>query len=95
MVMRHHYVEAIEYVASCDGSLLPQSDPPYPKGIDTVDTSNPEVQRGTTNPEARPGDGRQREPFRAVARLEKEELKDVEASEVDSRTLIRGDVKED
>ncbi|KAJ1156090.1 hypothetical protein NDU88_008815 [Pleurodeles waltl] len=71
--------------------MLPQSDPPYPERIDTIDTSNPEVQRVPTNPKARPGDSRQRDPFRAVARLEKEELKDVEESAVDLRILIRGD----
>ncbi|KAJ1123435.1 hypothetical protein NDU88_001904 [Pleurodeles waltl] len=74
--------------------MLPQSDPSYPEGTSTIDTSNPEVQRVTTYPEAHPGDGRQREPFRAVAQLEKEELKEVEERDVDSRTLIRGDTKE-
>ncbi|KAJ1153857.1 hypothetical protein NDU88_006615 [Pleurodeles waltl] len=75
--------------------MLPQSDPPYPEGIDTIDTSNREVQRVPTNPESRPGDGRQREPFRTITRLEKGELTDVEGSVVDWGTLIHGDVKED
>ncbi|KAJ1130835.1 hypothetical protein NDU88_009182 [Pleurodeles waltl] len=43
--------------------MLPQSDPPYPEGINAIDTPNPEVQRVPTNPESRPGDSRQREPF--------------------------------
>ncbi|KAJ1082958.1 hypothetical protein NDU88_003119 [Pleurodeles waltl] len=75
--------------------MLPQSDLPYPKGISTIDTSNREMQRVTTYLEAHPGDGRQMEPFCAVAQLEKGELKEVEGCDVDSRTLIRGDTKED
>ncbi|KAJ1208307.1 hypothetical protein NDU88_003693 [Pleurodeles waltl] len=74
--------------------MLPQSDPTYPEGINTIDTSNPEVQRVPTNPESRLGDGRQREPFCAVTRLEKGELSDVGGSAVDWRTLIGGDGKE-
>ncbi|KAJ1080472.1 hypothetical protein NDU88_000671 [Pleurodeles waltl] len=56
-----------------------QLDPPCPWGIDTVDSSNPEVHRESTNPVAHPGDSRQREPSRAVTQLQKVELKDVGA----------------
>ncbi|KAJ1117379.1 hypothetical protein NDU88_005579 [Pleurodeles waltl] len=75
--------------------MLPQSDPPYPEGIDIISTSNPEVQRVTTNPKSRPGDGRQREPFRTITQLEKGEVLDVGRSAVEWRTLIHGDGKED
>ncbi|KAJ1117380.1 hypothetical protein NDU88_005580 [Pleurodeles waltl] len=75
--------------------MLPKSDPPYLEGIDIITTSNPEVQRVPTNPKSRPGDGRQREPFCAVTRLEKGEVLDVGKSAVKWRTLIRGDGKED
>ncbi|KAJ1089112.1 hypothetical protein NDU88_002265 [Pleurodeles waltl] len=75
--------------------MLPQSDPPYPEGIDIIATSNPEVQRVPTNPESRPGDGRQREPFCVVTRLEKGDVLDVGGSAVDWRTLICDDRKED
>ncbi|KAJ1172771.1 hypothetical protein NDU88_004613 [Pleurodeles waltl] len=75
--------------------MLAQSNLPYPEGVSTSDTYNPEVQCEVTYPEALPGDSRQREPFRAVTLLEKDGLKAVKAHNVDFGTLIRGDTKED
>ncbi|KAJ1175434.1 hypothetical protein NDU88_000722 [Pleurodeles waltl] len=58
-------------------------DPPYPGGVSSSDTSNPEVYCVVTNPEALPGEGRQREQFHAVTRLEKDDWKAVKARDVD------------
>ncbi|KAJ1178007.1 hypothetical protein NDU88_003257 [Pleurodeles waltl] len=86
--------QTIPRFTPCAGPTLPQSDPPCPRGIDTVDTSNPEVLREATNPIAHPGDNRQREPFCAVTRLQKEELKDVEGGDdMRTRTPKLGDSK--
>ncbi|KAJ1097668.1 hypothetical protein NDU88_002785 [Pleurodeles waltl] len=75
--------------------MLPQSDPPYPEGVSTSDTSNPEVHRVATYPEALPGDGRQREQFCTITRLEKDDSKAAKARDMDFRKLILGDEKED
>ncbi|KAJ1124383.1 hypothetical protein NDU88_002844 [Pleurodeles waltl] len=62
-----------------------------PRGDRHVDTSNLEVLRETTNPLAHPGDGWQREPFRTVTRLQKEELEDIAGGDVGTSTLNCGD----
>ncbi|KAJ1149217.1 hypothetical protein NDU88_002032 [Pleurodeles waltl] len=53
--------------------MLLQSDPPYPGGITTQDTSDPEVLRAKANPILRPGNGRQKQPLCAVTWLKQEE----------------------
>ncbi|KAJ1218901.1 hypothetical protein NDU88_006472 [Pleurodeles waltl] len=57
----------------CDGLLLLQANPPCSEARDCTATSDPEVQRVTTNPLARLGDEELREPFRAVTWHPKEE----------------------
>ncbi|KAJ1208342.1 hypothetical protein NDU88_003728 [Pleurodeles waltl] len=68
--------------------MLPQSDPPYPKGVSTSDSSDPEEYRGVTYPEALPGDGGQREQFRAVTRLKMDDLKAVKEAWISERGIV-------
>ncbi|KAJ1151653.1 hypothetical protein NDU88_004433 [Pleurodeles waltl] len=72
-----------------------QSDPPYPEGVFTNETSNPEVHRIAAYPEVHPGDDRQREPSRAVTRLKKDDWSTVKECNVNPGTRIREDAKED
>ncbi|KAJ1141174.1 hypothetical protein NDU88_007509 [Pleurodeles waltl] len=80
---------------ACNGLLLPQADLPCSEGIDFTATSDPEVQRVSSNPHSRPGDERQREPFHAVTRLENGDGSDGEESAGERRTLSWGNEKED
>ncbi|KAJ1174559.1 hypothetical protein NDU88_006380 [Pleurodeles waltl] len=72
-----------------------QSVPPYPEGVFTSETSKPEVHCVPAYHEAHPGDARQREPFRAVARLEKDDLMAVKGRTVNLGGLTWEDAKED
>ncbi|KAJ1150975.1 hypothetical protein NDU88_003762 [Pleurodeles waltl] len=75
----------------CDGPTLSQSDPPYPGGITTPATSDPEVIQEQTNPVLHPGGGRQREPLCAVTWIQKEELDGLADVNVGARVPNRGD----
>ncbi|KAJ1172464.1 hypothetical protein NDU88_004311 [Pleurodeles waltl] len=72
-----------------------QSGPPYPGGVFTSETSNREVHRVAAYHKAHPGYSRHREPFRTVARLEKDDLTAVKRQGVNLGGLTRGDAKED
>ncbi|KAJ1217322.1 hypothetical protein NDU88_004916 [Pleurodeles waltl] len=72
-----------------------QSVPPYPEGVLTSETSNPKVHRVTTYHGAHPGDGRQREPFRAITWLEKDDWTAVRVGDVNLGRFTWEDVKED
>ncbi|KAJ1214650.1 hypothetical protein NDU88_002268 [Pleurodeles waltl] len=80
---------------SCDVPLQPQADPPCSEGVDSADTSDPEVQHTSANPRSRPGNERQREPFRAVTWLKNGEGLDERGSADGWRTLSWRNVKED
>ncbi|KAJ1205339.1 hypothetical protein NDU88_000774 [Pleurodeles waltl] len=67
------------------------SDPPYPGGITTPDTSDPKVIQEETNPVLHPGDGRQREPLRTVTWIQKEELDSLAEVNVEARVPNCGD----
>ncbi|KAJ1134967.1 hypothetical protein NDU88_001413 [Pleurodeles waltl] len=71
-----------------------QSDPPCFEGVFTSETSKPQVHRVAAYPEAHWGDGRQREPFRAIAWFEKDDWMAVKRRNVNLGGLTRGDAKE-
>ncbi|KAJ1199425.1 hypothetical protein NDU88_003261 [Pleurodeles waltl] len=53
--------------------MLPRSYPSYPRGINTRETPNPQVLRAETNQVLLLGDGRQKQPLRAVTWIKREE----------------------
>ncbi|KAJ1217321.1 hypothetical protein NDU88_004915 [Pleurodeles waltl] len=72
-----------------------QSVLPYSEGVLASKTSNPKVHRVTTYHGAHPGDGRQREPFCAVTRLEKDDWTAVRGGDVNLGRFTWEDAKED
>ncbi|KAJ1192552.1 hypothetical protein NDU88_001859 [Pleurodeles waltl] len=68
-----------------------ESDPSYPGGITTQDTSDPEVLRAETTPILLPGDGRQRQPFHTVTWIQKEEQDGAEAGNAGTRVQTLGE----
>ncbi|KAJ1115511.1 hypothetical protein NDU88_003735 [Pleurodeles waltl] len=69
-------------------------DPSCSEGVDSAVTSGPEVQHTSANPRSRPGNERQRKPFRAVTRLHNSEGSD-ESGADECRTLSWETAKED